>query len=217
MDCFQRTHVCAVNIFPHPYDCLNHIFFSYFTGRMQYIIHICCRAIYSICVNWLLCYLWGCQSTLLLVVKSGGSQVMCGFLTVWSVKESESESRSVVSDSLWFHELWVHGILQVRMLEWVAFPFSRGSSQPNDWNQISCIAGWILYQLSHKGNPRILEWVAYPFSSRSSWPRNRTGISCTAGGFPYQLSSQESPVGGVSTSNSSRCSKVNSICCSNSL
>ena len=23
---------------------------------------------------------------------------------------------------------------------------------------------WILYQLSHKGNPRILEWVAYPFS-----------------------------------------------------
>ena len=33
----------------------------------------------------------------------------------------------------------------------------------------------------------------------------------------YQLSSQESPVGGVSTSNSSRCSKVNSICYSNSL
>ena len=24
----------------------------------------------------------------------------------------------------------VHGILQVRILEWVAFPFSRGSSQP---------------------------------------------------------------------------------------
>ena len=26
----------------------------------------------------------------------------------------------------------VHGILQVRILEWVAFPFSRGSSQPRD-------------------------------------------------------------------------------------
>ena len=26
----------------------------------------------------------------------------------------------------------VHGILQARMLEWVAFPFSRGSSQPRD-------------------------------------------------------------------------------------
>ena len=30
----------------------------------------------------------------------------------------------------------------------------------------------ILYQLSHKGNPRILEWIAYPFSSGSSQPMN---------------------------------------------
>ena len=35
----------------------------------------------------------------------------------------------------------VHGILQARILEWVAFPFSRGSSQPRDQNQVSCIAG----------------------------------------------------------------------------
>ena len=35
----------------------------------------------------------------------------------------------------------VHGILQGRMLEWVAFPFSRGSSQTRDWTQVSCIAG----------------------------------------------------------------------------
>ena len=35
----------------------------------------------------------------------------------------------------------VHGILQARILEWVAFPFSRGSSQPRDWTQVSCIAG----------------------------------------------------------------------------
>ena len=41
----------------------------------------------------------------------------------------------------------------------------------------------ILYQLSHKGNPRILGWVAYPFSSGSSWPRNQSGVSCIAGGF----------------------------------
>ena len=31
----------------------------------------------------------------------------------------------------------VHGILQVRILEWVAFPFSRGSSQPRDQTQVS--------------------------------------------------------------------------------
>ena len=35
----------------------------------------------------------------------------------------------------------VHGILQVRILEWVAFSFSRGSSQPRDWTQVFCIAG----------------------------------------------------------------------------
>ena len=35
----------------------------------------------------------------------------------------------------------VHGILQARILEWVAFPFSRGSSQPMDRTQVSCIAG----------------------------------------------------------------------------
>ena len=35
----------------------------------------------------------------------------------------------------------VHGILQARILEWVAISFSRGSSQPWDWTQVSCIAG----------------------------------------------------------------------------
>ena len=35
----------------------------------------------------------------------------------------------------------VHGIFQARILEWVAFPFSRGSSQPRDPTQVSHIAG----------------------------------------------------------------------------
>ena len=35
----------------------------------------------------------------------------------------------------------VHGILQARILEWVAFSLSRGSSQPRDWTHVSCIAG----------------------------------------------------------------------------
>ena len=72
----------------------------------------------------------------------------------------------------------VHGILQARVLEWVAFPFSRGSSQPR-----SSYCRQIVYQLSHKGSPRILEWVAYPFSRGSSPPRNQTGVSCIAGRF----------------------------------
>ena len=53
----------------------------------------------------------------------------------------ETESRSVVSDSLGPMHGLVHEILQARILEKVAFPFSRGSSQPRDPTQISCIVG----------------------------------------------------------------------------
>ena len=36
---------------------------------------------------------------------------------------------------------FIHRILQARILEWVAFPFSRVSSQPRNWTRVSCIAG----------------------------------------------------------------------------
>ena len=42
----------------------------------------------------------------------------------------------------------VHGILQARILEWVAMPSSRGSSQPRNRTHvsyISCISKWVLY------------------------------------------------------------------------
>ena len=45
---------------------------------------------------------------------------------------------------------FVHGILQARILEWVAIPFSRGSSQPRDQTQVSHIGRQILYYLSHQ-------------------------------------------------------------------
>ena len=52
------------------------------------------------------------------------------------------ESHSVLSDPLQPRGLYtVHGILQARILEWVAFPFSRGSSQPRDQTQDSHITG----------------------------------------------------------------------------
>ena len=71
----------------------------------------------------------------------------------------------------------VHGILHSRILEWVAFPFSKGSNP----GLLHC--RWILNQLSHKESPRILEWVFYPFSSVSSIPSNQTRASCIPGGF----------------------------------
>ena len=45
----------------------------------------------------------------------------------------------------------VHGIFQARVLEWVAIPFSRESSQPRDRTWVSCIAE-ILYPLSYEGS-----------------------------------------------------------------
>ena len=55
-------------------------------------------------------------------------------------------SCSVVSDSLWPVDCSppsssVHGILQARILEWVAISFSRASSRPRDQTQVSHIAG----------------------------------------------------------------------------
>ena len=50
--------------------------------------------------------------------------------------QSESEKHSVMSDSL-----QPRGILQARILEWVAYPFSRGSSWPRNQTRVSCIAG----------------------------------------------------------------------------
>ena len=95
----------------------------------------------------------------------------------------ESETCSVVSDSLWPHKLYSPwnspdqdtGVGSLSLLQGI-FP-TQGSSPglPH--------CRWILYQLSHKGSPRTLEWIDYSFSSGSSRPRNRTKASYTAGGF----------------------------------
>ena len=107
--------------------------------------------------------------------------------SLWLPELLESESGSVVSDSLQPHGLYspwnspgqntgvgCHSLLQG------IFPI-QGSNPglPH--------CGRILYQLSHSGSPRLLEWVAYPFSRGSFWPRNWIGVSCIAGRFwaPY--------------------------------
>ena len=90
------------------------------------------------------------------------------------------------------------GILQARVLEWVAIPFSRGSSQPRDWTQVSCIA-------------------ADSLPSETPGKHKNTGVdslSLLQGAFPtqesnqglqhcrqifYQLSYQESPIWDIFT------------------
>ena len=48
----------------------------------------------------------------------------------------------------------VHGILQARILEWVAFPFSRRSSQPRDRTPVFHIAGRFCLPTEPQGKPR---------------------------------------------------------------
>ena len=51
----------------------------------------------------------------------------------------------------------VHGILQARIVEWVAISYTWGSSQPRDQSHVSCICSidrQILYHWCHPGSPR---------------------------------------------------------------
>ena len=50
----------------------------------------------------------------------------------------------------------VHGIFQTRVLEWVAISFSRGSSQPKNQTQVSCIAGRFFTDWAMREAPIIL-------------------------------------------------------------
>ena len=104
-------------------------------------------------------------------------QISC----LWGISAyhcTESESRSVMSDSLQPHGLcspWNSlgqntGVRSLSLLQGI-FP-TQGSNP-----------GLLHCQLSLKGSPRMMERVAYPFSSGSSWPRNLTRVSCIAGRF----------------------------------
>ena len=121
-----------------------------------------------------------------------------------------------MSDSLQPHGLYslpgssLHGILQARIMEWVAIPFSRGSFRlkdrtwifhiagrfflpsepPGKWSEVtqSCLTLCDPMDCSLPGfsvhgilQARILEWVTISFSRGSSRPRDRTWVSCIGG------------------------------------
>ena len=64
----------------------------------------------------------------------------------------------------------VHGILQGRIQEWAAIPFSRGSSRPRDWTWVSCICRQILYHVSYRGSPDLSEQETIWVSNNASVP-----------------------------------------------
>ena len=141
------------------------------------------------------CLLWGWERCDLwphgALIRTPGKS-----LPIFNLSDSVQFSRSVVSDSL-----WLHGLQHARLPCPSPTPRAWTNSRPlNRWCQltISLLQGifptqgsnpglphcrWILYQLSHKGNPRILKWVAYVFSSGYSWSRNWTGVACIADRF----------------------------------
>ena len=65
------------------------------------------------------------------------AQVVCFSFTILD-KVKVTQSCPTLCDLM---DYTVHGILQARIMEWLAIPFSRGSSQPRDGTQVSCIAG----------------------------------------------------------------------------
>ena len=65
----------------------------------------------------------------------------------------------------------VHGILQARILEWVAISSSRGSSQPWDWTSVSCIAGRFFTIWDTREAPNILAKVTPKTTVLPSLPR----------------------------------------------
>ena len=76
----------------------------------------------------------------------------------------------------------VHGILQARMLEWVAMPSSRGSSGPRDrthLSYVSCTGRQVLYQEHHLGSPvpslQMDMWRPGVVKGKAAGPKNWAG------------------------------------------
>ena len=62
-----------------------------------------------------------------------------------------------------------HGILQARIVEWVAFPFSRRCSQPRDWTQVSHTAGRFFISWEGNGNPLQCSCLENPRDGGAWW------------------------------------------------
>ena len=89
-----------------------------------------------------------------------GEYFFKGFIS--KVKVKVTQSYLTICDPM---DYTVHGFVQPRIQEWVAFPFSRGSSQPREWTQVSHIAG--IWAASHIWATRETQeyWSGLPIPS----------------------------------------------------
>ena len=72
----------------------------------------------------------------------------------------------------------VRGILQARILEWVAFSFSKGSSQPRGRTQVSCIAGGFFTSWATREAQE--SWSRYPIPSPGDLPNPGIEVGSSA-------------------------------------
>ena len=78
----------------------------------------------------------------------------------------------------------VHGILQARILEWVAFPFSRDPRDPNPGIEPrSPTLQADSLPAEPQGKPKNTGVGSLSLLQQIFDPADRTGVSCTAGGF----------------------------------
>ena len=63
----------------------------------------------------------------------------------------------------------VQGILQARILEWVAYPFSSRSSQPRNWTRVSCIAGGFFTNWAIREHNTIYPYFLYSLTVVFHW------------------------------------------------
>ena len=89
------------------------------------------------------------------------------------MSEWVSESRCL-SDSLGPHKLYNPWNSLQKVLEWVAFPFSKGSSQPWDRTQVSCITGGFFTSWATREDQEC--WSGQPIPSPADLPD--PGIQC---------------------------------------
>ena len=82
------------------------------------------------------------RSLFIPISKKGNAKECSNYCTIVLISHASkvkvAQSCPTLCDPM---DYTVHGILQARILEWEAVPFSRGSSQPRDQTQISCLAG----------------------------------------------------------------------------
>ena len=109
------------------------------------------------------------------------------------MKESESESHSVMSDPLQPHELYSPWNLPDQNTGVGSHSLLQGICPTQGSNPGLPHCRQMLYHLSHRGSPRILEWVAFLFSIESSQPRDWTQVFGTAGRFFTMWATREAP------------------------